>query len=293
MAERRCKKCFQPVSGHRGKFGIAYCQNQANPGFKGITFQINEIILDKKNNGQVTVEQIGENSEGKMVFKNITDSEAIASYVTEIQDDLETSFQQTMYQKDVRELIGSIGQASDNQRGTLETIAKAMQDANQTQTELTKIMKNISEKPKEVKDPICPKLKTNQKLETFWREVDNYEKEMIDVRDVKTAEIVMKREMLKNLKECEVEEVKKFTLEHILEIEEGLKGVKDIKAKIEERFGQTDRQKDLETRTRFLGLKLDGDVTDFVNYLTRERKKFVESLKHPGIVAVIPENILD
>ena len=87
-------------------------------------------------------------------------------------------------------------------------------------------------------------------------------------------------------------QVKKFTLEHILEIEEGLRGVKDIKAKIEERFGQTDRQKDLETRTRFLGLKLEGDVTDFCNYVTRERKKFVESLQHPGLPN-LPENTLD
>ena len=49
--------------------------------------------------------------------------------------------------------------------------------------------------------------------------------------------------------------------------------IQDIKNKIEERFGQTNRQKDLETRTRFMGLKLEGNITDFVNYMARERKK--------------------
>ena len=164
MTERRCKNCLQPVAGHRGKFGKAYCQNQPNTNYKGINIQSDEIILDKQENGLITVEIVVPALDGKLKLEQVIDRETIAGLVSEVQNDIETSFQQTMYQKDVKDLIGSIGQASENQRGTLETIARAMQDANNTQTELTKIMKTISEKPKEIKDPISPKLKTNHIL---------------------------------------------------------------------------------------------------------------------------------
>ena len=132
MAERRCKKCYQLVSGHRGKFGLNYCQNEPNPNFNRL--MMNEIIFDKKKNGQITVEQVEVDNNGKVILHPIINNEAIAAFVTEVQDDLETTFQQTMYQKDVKELITTIGQASENQKGTLETIAKAMLNANETQT---------------------------------------------------------------------------------------------------------------------------------------------------------------
>ena len=48
---------------------------------------------------------------------------------------------------------------------------------------------------------------------------------------------------IKNLKECEVEEIQKFTLEHVIEIEEEVKTVQNLKDKINDRFGQTDRKK--------------------------------------------------
>ena len=76
---------------------------------------------------------------------------------------------------------------------TDDRLAKAIRD----QTEA------ITSKPKDIKDPICPKLKINQKLETYWREVDSFEKEMRIARPNKeTADLVMKREMIKCLKEC-------------------------------------------------------------------------------------------
>ena len=272
MTVRRCVNCLQPVRGHIGKFGKQFCrniQNQTNdPPVQGLD-KANDIFVDKKEDGRISVYS---GVTGKL--EPMVNDELVKDIYREVEMEIDQNFTTNNWQEDIKNILETINRASQAQTTMAENTNRILTDdrlekAIRDQTEA------ITSKPKEIKDPICPKLKLNQKLETYWREVDTYEKEMFIARPHKeTAELVMKREMIKCLKECEVEEVKKFTLEHILEMEENMNTIKDIKNKIEERFGQTSRQKDVETRTRFMGLKLEGNITDFVNYMARERKNF-------------------
>ena len=258
--------CLQPVRGHIGKFGRQFCQHpphnpKTDPPVQGVD-RANDIFVDKQENGRILAY-----SHGVENYELIANEEIAKDVLRDVEIEIDQNFKTNNWQADIKSILETINTASQAQIAMSENTNRIITD-NRLEKAIREQTEAITNKPKDVKDPICPKLKLNQKLDTYWREVDNYEKEMIIVRPHReTADLVMKREMIKCLKECEVEEVKKFTLEHILEMEENMKTIKDIKAKIEERFGQTSRQKDLETRTRFMGLKLEGNITDFVNYM--------------------------
>ena len=135
----------------------------------------------------------------------IVNDEIVKDIYREVEQEIDQNFSTNNWQEDIKTILETMTRASQAQTAMAENTNRILRDdrlenAIKAQTEA------ITNKPKDVKDPICPKLKINQKLETYWRELDIFEREMAIARPhTETAELVMKRELIKCLKECEVE----------------------------------------------------------------------------------------
>ena len=127
------------------------------------------------------------------------------------------------------------------------------------------------------KEPKCPKLVKDQKLEIFWREYESYEKDMVSCRP--GYEVQAKNQAVKELgsmlKECQNEEVKKYFNSYILGNDEIYRSATKIKEKLDQKFGKTPKQEDKETRVRQKGMQLAGDISEYAEYMRKQKKKAI------------------
>ena len=94
------------------------------------------------------------------------------------------------------------------------------------------------------KEPKCPKLVKDQKVESFWKEYDTFEKDLISSKPG-TEDIAKKqavRELLLMLKECSNDEVRRYCTSYIIENNECNKSSEKVKEKINLKFGKTHGQ---------------------------------------------------
>ena len=75
------------------------------------------------------------------------------------------------------------------------------------------------------------------------------------------------------LKDCPVEEIRTYCLKYVNDNEECNTTTKKIMEKINLKFVKTERQKDKETRTRQKGMQLAGDISEYADYMRKQKKK--------------------
>ena len=165
MTVRRCLNCLQPVRGHIGKFGRAFCQHQphdprTDPPVQNID-NVNDIFVDKHENGRILAY-----SNGTGTYALIANEEIVKGIYREVEAEIDQNFTTNNWQEDIKTLLRTMTTASQAQTAMAENTNRILRDdrlenAIKAQTEA------ITNKPKDIKDPICPKLKPDQKLETF------------------------------------------------------------------------------------------------------------------------------
>ena len=56
-----------------------------------------------------------------------------------------------------------------------------------------------------------------------------------------------------------------------------------------QKFGKTPKQEDKETRTRFRGMQLAGDISEYADYMRKQKKKQLDSMKRLDDTPVPPD----
>merc|ERR1712015_391253 len=84
------------------------------------------------------------------------------------------------------------------------------------------------------KEPKCPKLIKGQRLEHYWKEYDEYEKDMLACRpgNETQARHQAVKELNSMFKECQCEEIKKYFVAYIMENDDIYTSSTKIKEKI-------------------------------------------------------------
>lgn len=144
-----------------------------------------------------------------------------------------------------------------------------------------------------VKEPKLPKLVKGQRFESWWKEVAKWKVELIGAWNNETVglEEYSVRLMKEMFKECQNEDIKKYAIEYIIDNEE-CDTTEKIRNKLKLKFGKTEKQEDKETRTRFKGAQMVRDISEYADYLKKQRKRQIESLNSGGL-AKLEMNSLD
>ena len=100
------------------------------------------------------------------------------------------------------------------------------------------------------------------------------------------------RDLVAMFKECEVDEVRRYCISYINDDDEVNGSIAKIKEKINRKFGKTAKQEDKEVRTRFKGMQLAGEISEYADYMRKQKKKQLVSLKREPN-SEVPPDILD
>ena len=167
-----------------------------------------------------------------------------------------------------RSITGQLENLTGNisQNGEVSAAIKSLESLAQSQSKTKAIL---------TKEPKCPKFIKGQKLEHYWKEYDEYEKDMLSCRpgnEIQARNHAVK-ELNSMLKECQNEEIRKYFISYILDNDEIYTSSTKIKEKINQKFGKTPKQEDRETRTRQKGMQLAGDISEYADYMRKQKKK--------------------
>ena len=154
---------MQPVRGHIGKFGKNYCKNIPNqnndPPVTGVS-KTSDVFVDKEENGKILIFSAVTGN-----LEPVRNDVLVTEIYKEVEMEIDQNFTTNNWQEDIKNILETINRASQAQTTMAENTNRILTDdrlekAIRDQTEA------ITSKPKDIKDPICPKLKLTQKLET-------------------------------------------------------------------------------------------------------------------------------